>query len=407
MSNNIVTTTQQLLYMKTLLITKRYSIAAFSILAVALSSCGGKQGQAGDSAAGAPPPAAYQIFTIAQHPATLHTNYPAVIQGEQNIDIRPKVDGYIDKIYVDEGAVVKKGQLLFKLSAPQYEQDVKNSAAAINSAQADINTAEIAVNKTRPLVEKGIISHFELETDQNTLDTKKAALAQAKTTLSIAKTNLGYTLVTSPVDGVVGSIPYRLGSLITSTTSDPLTTVSNIGKVYAYFSLNEKQLLDFSRTVKGTSLNEKLKNTPAVMLTLSDGSGYPEKGRIETISGQISTTTGSASFRAGFPNPVGLLRSGSSAQVDIPELVASAILVPQKSTYEIQGKRFVYVVDQNNTVKSVEIQIREQASGQYYVVTSGLSTGDKVVYDGTSSLKDASKITPQPMDDSKVYVSSN
>jgi membrane fusion protein (multidrug efflux system) len=375
-------------------------IAMLSLAIIALSSCGGgaKQNEGAQQ-----PPANYQVFTITTQSATLHTSYPAVMQGEQTIDIRPKVDGYIEKIYVDEGSVVKKGQLLFKLSAPEYEQTVINSLAAINSAKADINSAEIAVNKTKPLVEKGIISEYELQTNQNTLDTKKAALAQAQTALATAKVNLGYTYVTSPVNGVVGSIPYRLGSLITSATTSPLTTVANIGKVYAYFSLNEKQLLDFSRSVKGSTLDEKLKNTPDVNLTLADGSAYPEKGRLETISGVLNTTTGSASFRAAFPNPLHLLRSGSSGNVDIPQALTAAVLVPQKSAYELQGKYFVYVLGDNNLVKNQEIKIMELTAGQYYVVTDGVKAGDKIVYDGTISLKDSTKIAPQVMSADKVY----
>jgi len=375
-------------------------LAMLSTGIIAISSCGGSANQAPGAQQ---PPAAYQVFTVTPQSATLHTSYPAVMQGEQTIEIRPKVDGYIEKIYVDEGSVVKKGQLLFKLSAPEYEQTVINSLAAINSAKADINSAEIAVNKTRPLVEKGIISEYELQTDQNTLDTKRAALAQAQTTLATAKVNLGYTYVTSPVNGVVGSIPYRLGSLITSATANPLTTVANIGKVYAYFSLNEKQLLEFSRSVKGSTLDEKLKNTPDVNLALADGSAYPEKGRLETISGVLNTTTGSASFRAAFPNPLHLLRSGSSGNVDIPQALTDAVLVPQKSAYELQGKHFVYILGDNNLVKNQEIQVMELTAGQYYVVTGGLKAGDKIVYDGTISLKDSTKINPQPMDANKVY----
>jgi membrane fusion protein, multidrug efflux system len=376
------------------------SLALLATVMIAMSSCGGKASQATGAQQ---PPAAYQVFTVTPQSATLHTSYPAVMQGEQTIDIRPKVDGFVEKIYVDEGSVVKKGQLLFKLSAPEYEQTVLNSTAAINSAKADINSAEIAVNKTKPLVEKGIISEYELQTNQNTLDTKRAALAQAQATLATAKVNLGYTYVTSPVNGVVGSIPYRLGSLITSATASPLTTVANIGKVYAYFSLNEKQLLEFSRSVKGSTLDEKLKNTPDVNLTLADGSAYPEKGRLETISGVLNTTTGSASFRAAFPNPVHLLRSGGSGTVDIPQALTDAVLVPQKSAYELQGKYFVYILGDNNLVKNQEIQVMELTAGQYYVVTGGLKAGDKIVYDGTISLKDSTKINPQPMDAGKVY----
>jgi len=373
------------------------------IFILMLASCGGNSKEQAAGAGAAQPPASYQVFTVTPKSATLNSDYPATLQGEQNIEIRPKVDGFVDKIYIDEGSVVKKGQLLFSISAPQYQQDLNNSAAAISSAQADVSAAQLAVNKTKPLVEKDIISHYELESAEYTLAARKAALKQAKATYNTAKVNLGYTNIVSPVNGVVGTIPYRTGSLVSSTNANPLTTISNISKVYAFFSLNEKQLLSFSRTVKGSTLNEKLKNTPPVTLILSDDSTYPEKGRVETISGLINTETGSASFRATFPNPVGLLRSGSSANVRIPSPVKEGILIPQRSAYELQGKHFVYVVDDKNAVKSAEIEIMDLTAGQFYVVTSGLKAGDKVVYDGSSALKDAAVIKPEPMATDKVY----
>ncbi|WP_224746326.1 efflux RND transporter periplasmic adaptor subunit [Mucilaginibacter glaciei] len=387
---------------------KQIKMAAYPVVTgltlLVLSSCGGGDKQAGAPGAGGPPQVqSYPVFSITPQNATLNTDYPASLQGEQNIEIRPKVDGFVDKIFIDEGSVVKIGQPLFSIKAPQYEQDVRNAAATISSAEADVSAAQLQVNKTKPLVDKDIISHFELESAQYTLQARKAALAQAKTTLAIARTNLGYTNIISPVNGVVGSIPYKIGSLVSSTNTQPLTTVSSIGQVYAYFSLNEKQLLDFSRNVKGKTLNQKLANTPAVTLILSDGSTYPEPGRIKTINGQINTETGAASFRATFPNPVGLLRSGSSASVRIPQQIKDGILVPQKSTYELQGKRFIYLVDQSGAVKSTEIEIMDKTAGQYFVVTKGLKAGDKVVYDGTSSLKDATKIKSEEMPADKVY----
>jgi membrane fusion protein (multidrug efflux system) len=369
-----------------------------------LSSCGGNKDHAAAGAAGAPPPAqAYPVFKITPQNATLNSDYPATLQGQQNIEIRPKVDGYIEQIYIDEGSVVKKGQLLFRLNAPQYAQEVTTSQAAISSAQADVSAAELQVNKTKPLVEKDIISHYELESAQYTLKARKAALAQARAALANARTNLGYTTVTSPVNGVVGTIPYKLGSLITATTALPLTTVSNIGKVYAYFSLNEKQLLNFSRTVKGSTMKEKLANTPAVSLILSDGSAYPEKGKVETISGLINTETGSASYRATFPNPVGLIRSGGSATLRIPQPVNHAVIIPQKATYELQGQHFVYVVDAKGAVKSTEIKIMDTPTGQFYVVTEGLKEGDQVVLDGTATLHDGLTIKPDIQSSEAIY----
>ncbi|MEO8852299.1 MAG: efflux RND transporter periplasmic adaptor subunit [Ginsengibacter sp.] len=367
-----------------------------------LYSCGNRSGGPATQAGAAPSTPTYPVFKVISQTATLKTDYPASLQGEQNIEIRPNIDGYVEKIYVDEGAVVKKGQLLFRISAPQYQQDVNNATAAISSAQADVSAAELQVKKTKPLVEKQIISNYELESAEYTLQARQAALAQARTNLANARTNLGYTKITSPVDGVVGTIPYKLGSLVSSTTTMPLTTVSNINKVYAYFSLNEKQLLDFSRQYQGSTLDAKLRHMPPVTLTLADGSEYPEKGRVETIAGLINSQTGSASFRATFPNPVGLLRSGASATLEIPVTIENAIVIPQRSTYELQGKTFVYLVN-NNKVINTEIEVMKIAAGQYFVVTSGLKAGDTVVYESTSALQDSTVIKPDLQPANKVY----
>lgn len=368
-------------------------LAGLSSAVLLLAACGGNQQQ--EQAAGAAqPPQSFPVFKVEKKNATINTDYPATLEGQQNIEIRPKIDGYVEKIYIDEGSVVKKGQLLFTISAPQYAQEVNNANAAISSAEADVNAAQLQVNKTRPLVEKDIISKFELESAELTLQSRRAALKQARTTLANAKTNLGYTTVTSPVNGVVGAIPYKLGSLVSSTTAQPLTTVSNIGKVYAYFSLNEKELLDFSRNYKGSSLDAKLKQLPPVDLILADGTNYPEKGHVETANGLINTQTGSAQLRATFANPVGLIRSGGSATVRLPQPVKDAILVPQKSTYELQGKRFVYVVDGAGKAKATEIKTMDAPSGQYFVVTNGLKGDETVVFDGLANMQDGMVIKP-------------
>jgi membrane fusion protein (multidrug efflux system) len=246
-------------------------------------SCGGSKdpkagGPSAPGAAGANEVKDYPVITITARATTLNTDYPATIQGQQNIEIRPKIDGYIETMYVDEGATVKKGQRLFKISAPQYEQEVRTAVANIKIAQAEVDAARMQVNKVRPLVEKDIISHFELESAQYTLEAKQAALAQARATFSNARTNLGYTSITSPVNGVVGTIPYKIGSLVSSNTTQPLTTVSNIGRIYAYFSINEKQALNFSKITKGATVEARLKTIPPVSLILSNGSEFPQKG---------------------------------------------------------------------------------------------------------------------------------
>src|SRR4051794_5602039 len=274
------------------------------------------QKQAADPAQSSSPPVQeYPVLTIAPRQTTLFTDYPAAIQGQQNIEIRPKIDGYIETIYVDEGATVKKGQLLLRINAPQYEQEVRTAQADIKIAQADVNAAQMQVNKVRPLVEKGIISKYELESAQYNLEARQGALAQAQARLANAQTNLSYTAVTSPVNGVVGTIPYKIGSLVSSNTAQPLTTVSNIGNIYAYFSVNEKQALEFSKNTPGATAQERLATLPPVTLILADGSEFPQKGKVETGSGMVNTQTGSFSVRATFPNPGNFVRSGSTGTV--------------------------------------------------------------------------------------------
>lgn len=345
----------------------------------------------------------YPVLNIVPQTTTLFTDYPATIEGQQNIEIRPKIDGYVEKMFVDEGATVKKGQPLFRISAPQYEQNVRTAMADIKIAKADVNAAEMNVNKVRPLVDKNIISKYELESAEYTLQAKQAALAQANATLANAKTNQGYTLITSPANGVVGTIPYKIGSLVSSNTTEPLTTVSNIGKIYAYFSVNEKQALDFSKNTKGATTEARLASLPPVSLVLSDGSVFAQKGRLETASGMINTQTGSVSVRATFPNPGNIIRSGSSGAVRIPSPVDSAILIPQKSTYEIQGKKFVYFVSDSGTVQSREIKIMNNSGGQFFVVKEGLKPGDKIVLEGVATLREGAAIKPVPVKSDSLY----
>jgi membrane fusion protein (multidrug efflux system) len=397
------------------MIKKAYFLYALLLASVLLTiSCNGNKASntGGPPGGGSGPGGAasnaikdYPVITITPRTTTLYNDYPATIQGQQNIEIRPKIDGYVERMYVDEGATVRKGQLLFRISAPQYEQELRTAQANVKIAKADVDAAQMQVNKVRPLVEKDIISHYELESAQFTLQSRQAALAQAQAALANAKTNVGYTFIASPVSGVVGTIPYKIGSLVSSNTAQPLTTVSNIGNIYAYFSINEKRALDFTRNTKGATIQERIKTIPPVTLILSNGSEFPQKGRIETASGLINTETGSVSVRATFPNPGNIVRSGSSGLVRIPRTIDTAIMVPQKATYEIQGKKFVYVLESTGTVRSSEINVMESNNGQYYVVTSGLRPGDKVVLEGVATLKDGVAIRPRQVSADSVYQS--
>lgn len=329
----------------------------------------------------------YKVLALTKRNIVLKSDYPTTLQGRQNVEIRPKIDGYIDAIYVDEGAKVRKGQLLFKISNPQYEEAVRNAQAAIGVAEAAVETSKLEVEKTKPLVEKQIVSKYELESAILNLKSKEAALIQAKATLANAKANLAYSRITSPVDGVIGLIPYKIGALVSSNSAEPLTTVSDIDVIYAYFSFNEKQLLAMKD-------NKKESGNTEVELILSDGTAYPHKGKIDMISGQIDTNTGSATSRASFSNPDRILRSGGSAVLRIPQTYDSVIVIPQSATTELQNVRFAYVLSKGNKVKSMHIKTIASSDGQFFIVTDGLHTGDKIILEGVHLLKDDQEIIP-------------
>lgn len=345
----------------------------------------------------------YNVLTLSPRRAKVNVDFPATIQGQQIIEIRPKIDGYVDAIYVQEGAAVAKGQLLFRISNPQYEQGVITAAASIKSAEADVDAAKMQVDKVRPLVEKDIVSRYELESAQYSVKAKEAALAQAKAALANAQTNAGYTIIRSPANGVIGTIPYKVGALVNSTNTDPLTTLSNIANIYAYYSLNEKQLLQYFSSTPGSTIQEKINNMMPATLLLADGSIYPEKGKIELASGLISTETGTATFKAVYANPSGIIRSGASATVRVPTIVDTALVIPQSATYELQDKRLIYIVGKDNRISAIAITIMPSDNGRYFIVTSGLKAGDVVVLEGLIGLNDSTQITPKQVNADSVY----
>jgi len=348
------------------------------------------------------PPKEYSVLKLQPHTTTTFSDFPATMQGENIVEIRPMVDGYLDAIYVQEGATVRKGQLLFKIRNPLYEQAVVTANATIKIAIADVNTAKMDVEKVRPLVEKEIVSKYELESAIFMLQSKEAALAQAYSTQANARTNLGYTTLHSPQNGIIGSIPYKIGALVSSTSLNPLTILANTGNVFAYFSWNEKQLLSFMSKIVGNTLQEKLNHLPSVTLLLADGSEYQEKGKLETASGLISTETGTASFKAIFPNPMGIIHSGASAVVRLHQTLNDALLVPQSASYELQDKRFVYAINENNRIMSRAIESKPTNDGQFLIVSSGLKRGDRVVLNG-SNLKDSTLIIPKYVRTDSIY----
>lgn len=364
------------------------AIIAAGVSVMTLSSCGGKQEQ--------PQAQAPEIatMTLSLGNSEVESTFPAQIKGKTDIEIRPQVTGFITKVHVEEGQQVVKGQTLFTLDQVQFQAAVDQAAAAVRSAQTAVNTAQITADTKRQLLEKNIISQYEYQLAQNTLSNAQAALAQAQASLASARKNLSYTVVTAPSNGVVGSIPNREGSLASPSSATPLTTISDNSEVYAYFSLTEKDLLRL--TNGGTrSMAAAIDSLPPVQLRLSDGTMYPTTGKVATVSGVINTSTGAASVRALFDNPSGMLRSGSTGNVVMPNVSESVIVIPQKATYELQDRRFVYVVNDSNKVVSVPITVAENNDGKNFVVTSGLNAGDRIAVEGIGTVvKDGLVIKP-------------
>lgn len=364
---------------------KMKHISLFAALLGLTAACGSKQQMPEASNE-------YAVVTLAATDAELNTTYPATIKGVQDIEIRPKIAGHVMKVLVDEGDFVKAGQALFMIDAVQYEAAVKQAQAQVNVIKANIATQQLTVNNKKQLLEANIVSRYDYDIAVNSLESLKAQLAQAEASLVSARNNLSYCTVTSPANGVVGSIPFRVGSLVSSAQAEPLTTVSNISNVYVYFSMTEKQLLGLTRTSGG--IDEAVKAMPEVQLTLADGTTYATPGHITAVSGVIDPTTGAVQMRATFDNAAKELRSGGTGNIVIPTKASGAILVPQNATFEIQEKRFVYVVNKDNTVASREITVMVQNDGQNFVVTDGLKAGERIVVEGVNQLKNGAKITP-------------
>lgn len=361
-------------------------IALWVLTAVVLTSCGSKSNKMGEASND------FAVETIQTTTADLKTSYPATIKGMQDIEIRPKVSGYLVKLLVDEGATVRKGQPLFLIDSEQYRATVKAAKAQIRVCRANIATQKLTVDNKRMLFKQNIISSYDLKMAENTLASYEAQLAAAEAQLQSAQDNLRWCTVTSPADGVVGSIPYRVGSLVSGQSAEALTTVSNISKMYVYFSMTEKQLLALTREAGG--VNAAIKKMPAVSLVLSDGTTYSQSGTISTVSGVIDPSTGSVQMRATFDNAQHILRSGGTGSILIPTHASDAIMVPQSATFDVQDKKFVYVVNADKTVATREITVLPQNNGQTYVVASGLRAGERIVVDGVNQLKNGQNINP-------------
>lgn len=357
------------------------NVISLSCLAVATALAGSLGSCSKEQVAQQAPIPSLKVVTVANADAQLFNSYPAILKGKTDIDIRPQVSGFITKVCVDEGQRVVKGQPLFIIDQVQFQAAVDQAQASVNAARTAVANAKITADNNRQLFDRNIISENAWQISDNQLRQAQASLAQAEAALTSAKKNLSYTTVTAPSDGVVGSIPSREGSLASPSSVQPLTTISDNSEMYAYFSLTEKDLLEM--TDNGTiPMNKIIADIPSVNLVLADGTEYPQQGKVATISGVLDNNTGSASARALFPNPSGMLRSGNTGKVLIPVTASNAISIPQKATFEVQDLRYVYVLNDSNKTVTTPIKVMTLNDGKNFIVAEGLKAGDRVVIEG-------------------------
>lgn len=346
----------------------------------------------------APQAIAVPVFNIGAGQAVTYQEYPVTVEGRVNVEIRPQVDGYLDKVFVDEGAYVKAGQPIFKINENRYRELLNNAQGSLNAAEGALINAKLEVEKMTPLVEGKVISEFQLKNAKASVKIAEANRKQAQAAVASARINLGYTLITAPVNGYITRLPKKQGSLVSAADPIPLTLLSDIQEIHAYFSIGESDFISFRDRYEGNSLNEKLKKLPPVTLVLANGSEYEQKGKIDMVDGQFDKTTGAITLRASFPNAKGLLRSGNTGRVRLAITHENAIVIPQSATAEVQDKVFVYTVDKDNKVTKVPVNILGK-SGNDYLVKDGLKAGDRIVYKGFESLQDGTVIVPEKIQD--------
>ncbi|MBO0321136.1 efflux RND transporter periplasmic adaptor subunit [Muricauda sp. CAU 1633] len=354
---------------------KTFTITIAIATTLLLLSCGNKTQQQ----ASAPSPPALKVMELKKQNITVFNTYATTLQGKQNVEIWPKVSGFVQHIYVEEGQKVKKGQLLFKLETQTLTQDAEAAKAAVNVSQ-------VEVDKLVPLVEKGIISNIQLET-------AKAQLQQAKSNYQSISANIGYSNILSPVDGYIGGIPYKEGALVSATMAEPLTMVSDISQVRAYFSMNEKELLEMKKQMVSENGAVTSDVAPEVELVMINGETYPQKGKIAMVNNLINGTTGSVTLRADFENPNTLLTSGSTGKIKIPSTFENVWVIPQFATVDLQGTKMVYVLKDGDSVSTKPLNIVAQTDTDF-IISDGFDQGTTIVSEGVSKLRDGQTISP-------------
>jgi membrane fusion protein (multidrug efflux system) len=356
---------------------------------LSLSGCG----EPNKMQVAAPPIQTLPVVAINNSSETTYIDYPAAIEGAVDLEIRPQVSGSLDKIYVNEGAQVSKGQILFKINEQPFKEAMNNAKASLMAAKAAQSNAQLEIDKLTPLVANKVVSEYQLKSAKATYESALANVEQAKAAVSTANINLGYTLIKAPVSGFVGRLPKKQGSLVSNTDLAPLTLLSDAHEVHIYFSLSEEDFIGFNTNYAGKSMTDRINHLPAVSLVLTDNTVYAQQGKIDMVDGQFNKSTGSISLRATFPNAKGLLRSGNTGKIRLGLVHADALVVPQSATVEMQDKIFVFTVADSNKVRKMPIIISGK-SGPNYLVKEGIKAGDRIVLSGLDRIKEGEVINP-------------
>lgn len=357
------------------------------VLAVLISSCNNK------AEAPAAPSPSLAVMTLKTESTTTSVAYPAAIQGTVDVEVRSQVNGNLDKVLVDEGAYVRKGQALFKINDRPYREQLNNALANLHAAEAAQINADIEVDKLNPLVKNKVVSDYQLKTAKAMQKVAQANIEQNRAMVASARINLGYTTISAPVSGYIGRLPKKQGSLVNAADVEALTTLSDVHEVYGYFSLSESDFINFKNTYAGNTLAQKMKNLNAVELILADNSVYEKTGVVDMIDGQFDKNTAAITVRATFPNANGILRSGNTGKVRLQIQHDDAILIPQSATIEMQDKVFAFTVNAKNEVTKMPLTISGK-SGTNYLISEGLKAGDKIVLSGIDKLQEGQVIQP-------------
>ncbi|WP_314060556.1 efflux RND transporter periplasmic adaptor subunit [Empedobacter brevis] len=335
-----------------------------------------------------------EVLTLQPTETVIDQIYPANLQGKENIQLRPQISGYIDKIYVDEGAYVLAGKPLFRINASVYREQRNTAAASLAMARSQLASAQLELDKYKVLTSNNVVADFQYQKAKTNFENARAAVKQQQTLVAAADVNLGFSVVKAPVSGFIGRIPNRLGALVGPSDTEPLTTLSKVNEIYAYFSLPENEILKINASRPGATLLEKLKSFQEISLLLADGSLYNHIGKIDMMDGQFDASTGSVMIRASFPNPEFLLRTGNTGKIVLKTVERNVYKIPLLATYEVQDKLFVGVLDKMD--KMVRFPLTDFVkSGNYYIVKSGFKTGDRIIANELALIQENSTVKPK------------